>query len=82
MNDHKENLKLVEDLFVNNGEYNFKNEHKAREFVVQLLSRLESEYSEENYYREYEELSDFIRSHHADSTAFFLYQDNYEEQEA
>lgn len=81
MAERTEHLELVEQLFTNNGEYNFKNEHRAKEFVVQLLSDLESEYSEENFYREYDELSDFIRSHHADSTAFFLYQDKYQEEE-
>lgn len=79
MDDHKENLELVKQLFVNNGEYKFKDEKQANKFARQLLSHIESEYSEENYYREYDELSDFIRSHHADSTAHFLYQDNYEE---
>ena len=82
MLDRKENLELVEKLFVNNGEYKFKDEKQGKKFARELLSRVESEYSEENYYREYDELSDFIRSHHADSTAYFLYQDDYEEQEA
>lgn len=82
MNDHKENLELVKRLFVNNGEYSFKDEKKANEFAKRLLSDLESEYSNEGFHHKYEELSDFIHSHHADSTAFFLYQDKYEGQEA
>ncbi|PHA03127.1 hypothetical protein COE51_01385 [Bacillus pseudomycoides] len=70
-----ERLKLIKGLYVNNGEYDFKNEKDAECFAKELLWKIESLYSEENYYREYEELSDFIRSHHADSEAYWLYKD-------
>lgn len=81
MDDRKENLELVKQLFVNNGEYDFKDEKKAEEFARRLFSDLEDEYSNEGFHHKYDELSDFIHSHHADSTAFFLYQDKYQEEE-
>ena len=43
-----------------NGEYSFNSEDEAERFVKKLLWLIESSYSEDCFYREYEELSDFI----------------------
>ncbi|MBQ6446655.1 MAG: hypothetical protein IJJ10_04210 [Bacillus sp. (in: Bacteria)] len=70
-----ENLKKVKKLFVNNGEYKFNDAHDAERFAKQLLWKIEALYAEESFHREYESLSDFIGSHHADSEAYWLYTD-------
>ncbi|MDZ5608593.1 hypothetical protein U2I54_16200 [Bacillus pseudomycoides] len=69
------NLQKVREVFINNGEYDFENEKDAERFAKELLWKIESLYREENFYREYEELTDFIISHHADGEAYWLYTD-------
>lgn len=69
------NLQKVREVFINKGEYEFDNKQEEERFVKKLLWLIESSYSEGNYYREYEELTNFIYSEHADSLAFFLFTD-------
>ena len=60
MLDTIKNLQTVREVFVLNGEYSFNSEDEAERFVKKLLWLIESSYSEDCFYREYEELSDFI----------------------
>jgi hypothetical protein len=69
------NLQTVREVFVLNDEYSFDSENHAERFVKKLLWLIESSYREGSFYREYEELSDFIYSGHADSLAYFLFTD-------
>jgi hypothetical protein len=73
--DREKHLQIVREVFVNNGEYNFKKGVEAERFAQELLSRIEDSYEEGNYYREYENFADYIRTSHADSDAFWLYND-------
>lgn len=75
MLDTIKNLQTVREVFVLNDEYSFNSEDEAERFVKKLLWLIESSYSEGCFYREYEELSDFIYSEHADSLAYFLFTD-------
>ena len=68
-------LEIIKKVFVNNGEYAFKNEKDAERFAKELLGRIEDLYQDEHYYREYENFSDFIYTSHADNEAFHLYDD-------
>lgn len=71
----KDYLQLVKQVFVNNGEYNFDNERDGELFAAKLLRNIEDLYQEEQFYNKYPVFSDFIRTHHADSAAFWLYED-------
>ena len=73
MLDTIKNLQTVREVFVLNGEYSFNSEDEAERFVKKLLWLIESSYSEDCFYREYEELSDFIYSKHADSGLLPIY---------
>ncbi|MFP3513302.1 hypothetical protein SB775_27805 [Peribacillus sp. SIMBA_075] len=68
-------LQTVKKVFVDSEEYSFDSEQDMERFVKKLLWLIESSYGEDNFYREYEELTSFIYSEHADSLAFFLFTD-------
>ena len=78
METHKENLKQVRKMFVDNGEYSFKDEVTANKFVKDVLWKAESQYSGEGYYHKYEHLEDFLRSEHVDKIAYWTYSDDYQ----
>ncbi|MFJ8529008.1 hypothetical protein [Bacillus sp. NPDC094106] len=63
-------LQKVKEVFINNGEYDFDNEQDAERYAKKLLWRIESLYQEEDFYRDYEDLSDFIISHYAGSEVY------------
>jgi hypothetical protein len=73
--DRDKHFQIIREVFVNNGEYNFDNDVKAERFAKELLGIIEDSYQEGSYYREYENFSDYIRSHHADNDAYWLYED-------
>lgn len=73
-----ESLNLIKRLYVNNGEYDFDNEEDSETYAKRLLSLIENEYSGEGYYHKYEELKEFIFTHHADSIAYSLYEGDYD----
>lgn len=79
MNRLQEELDLVKKLYVNNGEYDFDDEKEANKFAKELLSNLEEKYSSEGFHHQYESLKDFIYTSHADSEAYWLYEDQYSE---
>jgi hypothetical protein len=75
MMDREKHLQIVREVYVNNGEYNFEKDVKAERFARKLLDKIEDSYQEGNYHREYENFADYIRSHHADNDAYWLYND-------
>ncbi|MFF2532374.1 hypothetical protein ACFVS2_26030 [Brevibacillus sp. NPDC058079] len=77
MNCENEALDLVKKLFVNNDEYDFKNEKDANQFAKELLSCLENTYSSEGYHHKYKTLEAFMYTHHADSVAYWLFEEKY-----
>ena len=74
-----ERKEALKKMFVDSGEYEFENEEKAQSFVSDVLSEAENLYSEENFYREYEDVLDFLYTHHVDSIAYHVYEEEYAE---
>jgi len=70
-------MELVKKLYVNNGEYDFSNDIQANRFTLDLLHRIQNSYTSEEHCHRYKTLEEFIYSHHADSEAYWLYEDNY-----
>ena len=75
--ERKEYLKIIKDTLVNNGEYDFENMTKANKFAKQVLSEAEDKYSNEGYQHKYEDFKEFLYTHHADTIAYWIYEDNY-----
>lgn len=78
MSFENEELALVKQLYVNNGEYDFDNEKDAEKFAKDLLYHISEEYSSEGYYHKYKTLKSFIYTHHSDTIAYNLYEGEYE----
>ncbi|KAF6620601.1 hypothetical protein HFE03_08085 [Paenibacillus sp. EKM102P] len=77
MEEEYERLKVINDTLVNKGEYIFKEENAAQKFAREVLSEAENQYSDEGYYRTYEDFKDFLYTHHVDSIAYFIYEEKY-----
>ncbi|MFD0587742.1 hypothetical protein ACFQZE_06985 [Paenibacillus sp. GCM10027627] len=68
-----EELELIKKLYVNNGEYQFRDDKDANKFAVDLYWNIHNLYSSNGYYHKFETILDFIYSHHADSEAYWFY---------
>lgn len=73
----KEYLQIINDTLVNKGEYDFKEEKTAQKFAKEVLSEAEDQYIEEGYHHKYNDFKDFLYTHHVDSIAYFIYEDEY-----
>lgn len=78
MTTHKENLEQIKKMFVDSGEYSFKDEKTSNKFIKDVLWKAENQYSSEGYHHKYKELKDFLYTHHVDAIAHWTYQDDYE----
>lgn len=77
MNFDKEYLELLKKMFVDSGEYSFKNEELAQKFIKDVLWKAEDQYSSEGYYHKYKDFKEFLYTHHVDAIAHWTYQDDY-----
>ncbi|WP_440109948.1 hypothetical protein [Paenibacillus sp. QZ-Y1] len=77
MEEYYEYLKVINDSLVNKGDYIFKEENDAQRFAREVLSEAENQYSDEGFYHTYEDLKDFLYTHHVDSIAYFIYEEKY-----
>lgn len=72
-----EYLKVINDTLVNKGEYNFKEDKSAQKFAREVLAEAENQYSDEGYFRIYEDFKDFLYTYHIDNIAYFIYEEKY-----
>jgi hypothetical protein len=75
--DRKDYLQIINNTLVNKDEYNFEDKSKAIKFANEVLSEAEDEFSREGYHHKYADFKDFLYTHHVDSIAYFIYEDNY-----
>lgn len=79
LNRTESELELIKKLYVNNGEYEFTSDNEADNFANDLYWNIHNSYSSDGYYHKYETIEEFIKSHHADSEAYWLYEDKFSE---
>ena len=73
----KEQLKIIKDTLVNNGDYDFDNETKANKFAQEVLDEAQEQYSSEGYHHKYSDFNEFLYTHHVDNIVYHIYEDSY-----